>query len=170
MDSTMKKEQVIICRRTSEGQAHVPSVKDTCSECGEEIWIAHSSPQARKICTVCAVKLLPEEIQVMPPTLAQQEELAAYYRAHPEERDGAIEAFQSVTPGDLNEVEGLTPVIERLCSSLRELRREHPKQFFGRPVERLYDSLDAALGSFYRSQVESTSPGVPNDPGANEAL
>lgn len=167
MDSTMKKEpeKILVCKPVSEGPAYVPSQKVLCSNCHREVWVADTSPQARAICTDCFVRLPKEEQEQMviaPPTLAQQEEMAAYYQAHPEEKDAAIQAFESVTSHDITEIEGLCEVIERLCSSLRELRAENPDKFFGRPVENLYKSLEAALDSFYRSKVESTSPSPEN--------
>lgn len=78
----------------------------------------------------------------------------------------ALECFEAVKAGDLDSVGGLVDVVERLCSSLRELRAQAPESFFGQPVERLYDSLEAALACFHRSRVESTSSEVPSDSGA----
>ena len=54
---------------------------------------------------------------------------------------------------DLEWIEQMCETIEHLLDSLRELRRKCPEEFFGRPQERLYESLEAALGSFYASRV-----------------
>lgn len=161
-------EQLVVCKPVSEGPPYVPSQKVLCTRCHREVWVANTSPQVAAICTDCFIRMAPqekEEIQVQGPSLAQQKEMAEYYRAHPEEVPGRIEEAlesESVTPQDLEDIPHLCIVIERLCDSLRNLRRENPNSFFGHPVERLYDSLEAALSSFYHSKVESTSPEAPS--------
>jgi hypothetical protein len=46
----------------------------------------------------------------------------------------------------------LSYIIEHLCDHLRELRREHPVQFYDTPYETLLRTLDAGLESFYRDK------------------
>lgn len=46
--------------------------------------------------------------------------------------------------------------IERLCDSLRSLRRENPQLFFDHPVEGLLRRLESALESFYRAKASDT--------------
>lgn len=149
----MPSEKLLACRRVEGGpEPAVPSQRGLCSECAEPIWIAKSSPKdVKEICLQCFEKLDPKEVEFAGLTPEQEEE---------------INAFSLVNKGDLDDIEGLPPVIERLCNSLRELRRDNPKSFFGHPVEGLYDSLEAALADFYRAKVESTSPPHPSDPGA----
>lgn len=48
--------------------------------------------------------------------------------------------------------------IERLCLSLRDLRRENPEKYFDLPVEKLYQSLEDALDCFYRSRLKEENP------------
>jgi hypothetical protein len=48
-------------------------------------------------------------------------------------------------------INDLVQSTEDLCDALRDLRREHPADFFGRPAETLYRSLESALDSFYLS-------------------
>jgi hypothetical protein len=53
-----------------------------------------------------------------------------------------------------SDIRDLSITTERLCDSLRDLRRENPECFFGQPVEKLYRSLEAALDDFYRAKAE----------------
>jgi hypothetical protein len=46
----------------------------------------------------------------------------------------------------------LSYIIEHLCDHLRELRREHPAQFYDTPYEQLLRNLDAGLESYYRDK------------------
>jgi hypothetical protein len=153
MDSTTK---ILICRLAGEEYPHlaVPSSMDYCADCGQSVWRANSSPAAQKVlCTKCALKL-GNELKLEDLSEEQQEELGQYYRNHPGEvRNDVLKAFESVSDSDLEDIPDLCVVIERLLDHLRELRRTAPKQFFDQPVERLYDSLEASLSSFYRAGV-----------------
>jgi hypothetical protein len=141
----MNAPKILACRRVSSGEAAVPSLVNLCSECGEPVWRANSSPKDSDIkveCLECFERLHgseePDEIRV---TLPQADEMAEHLTGdHP----------------------NLCEVIERLCDSLRDVRRSKPETFFGRPVETLYNRLEAALSSFYRAKVPSTSPDPEN--------
>ena len=144
-------DKILICRRVSYGPAAVPSIPRQCYQCGEPVWVAGSSPEHDKVlCTDCAVG--DSEAKPEPPT---------------EKQLSALDAFNAVKAEDLESIKGLSIVIERLCDSLRNLRREDPDKFFGQPVERLYDSLEAALGSFYRAAVSEEREADKIDPGAS---
>jgi len=53
-----------------------------------------------------------------------------------------------------DDIRDLAITTERLCDSLRNLRRENPELFFGQPVEKLYQNLEGALNEFYRAKTE----------------
>lgn len=173
MDSTTKNQTLVVCRPAGGGQPppEVPSKVCLCSSCGIAVWRADSSPNfAKPICMTCFLKLDPTTVGPAEMTDQQRAELDEYYKTHPEKDPAlnpSLEAFGSVGPEELSDIEGLAVVIERLCQSLRDLRREHPESFFGAPVERLYDSLEAALSHFYRARVESTSQEPSSDPEAS---
>lgn len=138
------KPKILACRRVASGEAGVPSTRETCTECGEDVWRANSSPKDVKVvCLECFEKLYGhEEVDELRVTFPQVEEMAENLSGdHPM----------------------LCNVIEHLCDSLRKVRRENPEGFFGRPMETLYERLEAALSSFYRAKLQSTSP-TPSEP------
>jgi hypothetical protein len=151
MDSTTK---ILICPLAGEEYPPpvVPSSMDYCAGCQQSVWRADSSPATDKVlCSRCALKLggvdsLTEE---------QKKEIGQYYREHPYEakRDLASLGMRELTGGEFEDIPELCVVIEQLLDRLRDLRRSAPEQFFGQPVERLYDSLEASVSSFYRAGV-----------------
>ena len=98
----------------------------------------------------CAEEMVKPDDKIEPLTEKQKKDIAGYYQAHPEET--------------LTENPDLCEMVERLCESLRELRRETPEKFFGQPVEALYERLEAALACFYKARVSEEGQELTNDP------
>jgi hypothetical protein len=73
---------VIICKRAA-SPTHVPSTLITCMDCGEPIWLAHSTPlhhYAKIICWECAPIAEIKVEDIMAPTPEQMAEIEAYVR------------------------------------------------------------------------------------------
>jgi ribosome-binding protein aMBF1 (putative translation factor) len=81
----------VICVPTSVEGDHVMegSTKEFCKLCAAEVWVAPTtrliSGPVEFVCTDCAPGLLEtvKDVEVMPPTRAQREELRRHYRSAP---------------------------------------------------------------------------------------
>jgi DNA-directed RNA polymerase subunit RPC12/RpoP len=75
--SENEKTSWLVCLRAIGYTPSLISFRDRCSQCGNEVWRAASSPKNKILCTDCALQIMAKEkaILILPPDARQIRDL-----------------------------------------------------------------------------------------------